>query len=77
MPTGNRLLYVLVLLLASASAIDAHAGVTISDRRYWPNEARGSPRQAIEKYPHSYVYPGIGLAAEPRTVPHRKAKRAR
>lgn len=77
MSTQKKLLCLLMPLLAPTSAFDAHAGVTISDRRYWPNEARGSPGQAIEIYPPSYAYPGGGPDAKPTVVPRRKARRAR
>jgi hypothetical protein len=68
---------VIMLLSALASSIEARAGATISDRRYWPNEARGSPGQVIEIHPPSSAYTGAaaGLAAEPR--PRGKAKRTR
>lgn len=75
MLTRKRLLCVLVPLLASTSAFDADAGVTISDRRYWPNEARGSPGQAIEIHPPSIAYPGVGPATAPRLGPRRKGIR--
>jgi len=65
---------VIMLLSALASSIDARAGATISDRRYWPNEARGSPGQVIEIHPPS-TGAAAGLATEPR--PRGKAKRAR
>lgn len=77
MLTRKSVLCLLVLLLASTAAIDAHAGVTISDRRYWPSEARGSPGQSSQIGPPSDAYPGLGLAAEPRIVPRRKARPAR
>lgn len=77
MPTRTKLLYFWVLLIAWASAIDAHAGATISDRRYWPSEARGSPGQSIGIYPHPYVYPQVGVAAGPRIVPRQKTRRNR
>ena len=77
MSTRTGLLCLLVPVLASISAFDAQAGVTISDRRYWPNEARSSPGQAIEILPPSYAYPGASPDAKPMVVPRRKAKRAR
>jgi hypothetical protein len=77
MSMSTRLLCLLVPLLASVSAFDARAGATISDRRYWPNEARSSPGQAIEILPPSYAYPGAGPDAKPMVVPRRKARRAR
>lgn len=76
MSTRIKLLCLLVPLLASASVFDAHAGATISDRRYWPNEARGSPGQAIEIYPPLHTL-GAVLGAEPMVVPRRKVRRAR
>lgn len=79
-PTAkNVALCVIILLIALVSSIEARAGVTISDRRYWPSEARGSPGQAIEIHPPSSAYPGApaGLAAEPRITPRGKAKRTR
>lgn len=68
-----------ILLLPLVSSIEARAGATISDRRYWPNEARGTPSQMIETYSPSYAYPGAmaGFAPEPRIVPNRKARRSR
>lgn len=79
MSNKNAALYPIVLLFISASLIDAHAGVTISDRRYWPNEARGTPGQLIEIRPHSYAYPGsaAGSVTEPRIVPRGRARRPR
>lgn len=72
-------LYLAVFLLTSMSLVGAHAGLTISDRRYWPSEARGSPGQLIEIYPPSYAHPrsAAGIAAEPRIMPRGKAKRTR
>ncbi len=50
MKKGAALCFV-VPLLAIVSSVEVMAGATISDRRYWPNEARGSPSQAIEISP--------------------------
>lgn len=78
MPIGQRILYLSVFLIASVAAIDdAHAGVTISDRRYWPNEARTSPGQPIQIYPYPYVYPDSGVAAGARITPRKKVRRNR
>jgi hypothetical protein len=77
MPIGQRLLYLSVLLFASVAAIDAHAGVTISDRRYWPSEARGSPGQLIEIYPRPYIYPEADVVAGSRITRRKKARRSR
>lgn len=77
MPIRKTILYLSVLLLAAAFAIDARAGLTISDRRYWPSEARGSPGQTIEIHPPSNVDPGVGLATEPRFTPRKKTRRNR
>jgi hypothetical protein len=74
MPIGQRLLYLSVLLFASVAAIDAHAGVTISDRRYWPSEARGSAGQLIEIYPRQYIAPEANVIAGSRTTPRKKAR---
>jgi hypothetical protein len=74
MPIGQRLLYLSVLLFASVAAIDAHAGVTISDRRYWPSEARGSPGQLIEIYPRPYIDPEADFVAGSRITPRKKAR---
>ncbi len=72
-------LYLVVVLLASAFSITARAGVTISDKRYWPSEARGSQGQVIEIHPPSYAYPGpaVGFATQPRVAPRGKARRPR
>jgi hypothetical protein len=77
--TKNCMCFFIVLLLISASSIEARAGLTISDRRYWPNEARGAPSQMIETYSPSYAYPGAmaGFAAEPRIAPRGQARRSR
>lgn len=48
-------LCLIVPLVAIVSSVEVKAGATISDRRYWPNEARGSPDQAIEISP-PYMY---------------------
>jgi hypothetical protein len=72
MSIKNSALYPLVLLFISAFWTEAHAGVTISDRRYWPNEARGTPGQVIEIRP-----PSAGSATEPRVLPRKRARRAR
>lgn len=66
MSRRKRLLRLLVPLLALACAFDACAGVTISDRRYWPNEARGSPGQAIEIHPPHMRIPGAALTPSQR-----------
>ena len=47
----NAALYVTVLMLAGVSAAKVNAGATISDRRYWPNEARASLGQILEISP--------------------------
>lgn len=73
----KRLLWLLGPLLASVSAFAAHAGVTISDRRCWPNEARVNPGPPIETLAPSYAPPGVGSAIEPRPVPRRKVRRVR
>ncbi len=67
------------LLLISAFSIEARAGATISDRRYWPSEARGTPSQWAETYSPSDAYAGTmaGFAAEPRIRPRGKARRPR
>jgi len=72
MSIKNAALYPLVLLFISVSWTEARAGVTISDRRYWPNEARRTPGQVIETRP-----PSAGSAAEPRVLPRERARRAR
>lgn len=74
--SNRKLVLCIFVLLAFLTSIDAYAGVTISDRRYWPNEARGSPGQAIEIYRPSFAYPETGIA-EPRVAPQRKARRVR
>lgn len=43
MPATEAALHLAEPLLVCLSAIEARAGVTISDRRYGPSEARGSP----------------------------------
>lgn len=47
-----------LLLLASWPTL-AWAGLTISDRRYWPSEARGGYDEI----------PMLGLASEPKIMP--------
>jgi hypothetical protein len=71
-------LHLAALLLILASSSDARAGVTISDRRYWPSEARGSPEQVIEVYP-AYSYAGTTPAFVSRAqgAPRGKARRTR
>jgi hypothetical protein len=64
--------YAILLSILSACAVEARAGVTISDRRYWPSEARSSAGTVIiEGNPSAYAY----------VVPHwtwrAKARRAR
>lgn len=66
-------LCLIVPLLAIVSSVEVMAGATISDRRYRPNEARGSPDQAIEISP-PYIYPAPPLEPlQPRIGPRRKA----
>ncbi len=58
MPTTKAALHLAVPLLVCLSAIEAHAGVTMFDRRYGPSEARGSPREVVE-ISAPYAYPGL------------------
>jgi hypothetical protein len=74
-------LFLIMFSFASAWAIEARAGATISDRRYWPNEARSSPGQVIEIYPPWHAYAGPGFpprpAVEPLVTTRGKARRPR
>jgi hypothetical protein len=73
----NAALYVIVLLLADVSAAKVNAGATISDRRYWPNEARASPGQILETSP-PYTYPArVPVPRQPRLGPPRMAGKHR
>lgn len=70
-------LWPIVLLLAGVSSTEVIAGATISDRRYWPNEAIASPGQTVEiatPYTHPAPLPGPG---RPRIQPRRKAGKNR
>ena len=70
-------LCLVVPLLAILSSVEVMAGATISDRRYWPNEARGSPSGAVEISP-PYIYPAPSLEPpQPRIRPRRKAGKNR
>lgn len=73
----NAAVCLIVLLLAGVSSAEVMAGATISDRRYWPNEARSSPAQTFEISP-PYAYaarpPDRG---QPRIGPRRKAGKYR
>lgn len=70
-------LYLIVLLLAGVSSAKVNAGATISDRRYWPNEARASPGQTLEISP-PYTYPARApVPGQPRLGPPRKAGKYR
>ena len=78
MPIGQGRLWCLsLLLIVSMAAVDAHAGVTISDRRYWPSEARTSPGRLIDILPQPYVYPEAGVAAGSWITPRKKPRRNR
>lgn len=73
----NAALYLIMLLLAGVSSAEVNAGATISDRRYWPNEARGSPGQTLEISP-LYTYPARApVLGQPRLRPPRKAGKYR
>lgn len=77
MSKNSAALHLVLLLLTFASSIEARAGLTISDRRYWPSEARGNPGQVIE-IPLPYAYPrSTPFAAEPLARPPRKTGRTR
>lgn len=65
----NATLCLIVPLFAIVSSGEVMAGATISDRRYWPNEARGSPDQAIEISPPYPAPPAV-----PRAAAHRAAE---
>jgi hypothetical protein len=70
-------LCLIVPLLAIVPSVEVMAGATISDRRYWPNEARGSPAQTVEISP-PYTYPVLPLdPGQPRIVPRRKTGKNR
>lgn len=75
----NLLAFKLIaLLLTSAVSTAAQAGLTISDRRYWPSEARESPGRGIEIHPSSSADPGsAGVLASPHILPRGKARRPR
>jgi hypothetical protein len=72
-------LYLVMFSLAATWAVEARSGVTISDRRYWPSEARGSPAPAIEIYPPANAFAGplfpSGVAVVPRVTSRGKARR--
>lgn len=73
MSNKNAVFLFIALSLACTFAIEARAGATISDRRYWPNEARSSPGSVIEIYPPSYAYQNsAGNLADPRPIVSRK-----
>ncbi len=73
----NAALRLIVLLLAGVSSAEVMAGATISDRRYWPNEARSSPGQIREVSP-PYTYPvSPPDPGQPRIGPRRKAGKYR
>lgn len=67
----NAALYVIVLLFADVSAAKVNAGATISDRRYWPNEARASPGQILETSP-PYTYQRACRCPASRASGHRE-----
>lgn len=62
--------FLLPLVVASATA---HAGATISDKRYWPNEARVQTSAGIaasQRAPMSaFAYDRGAPRVEPMTVP--------
>jgi hypothetical protein len=73
----NAALCLIVLLLAAVSSAEVMAGATISDRRYWPNEARASPGQTLEiPPPYAYAAPPPDRG-QPRMQPRRKAGKYR
>ena len=70
-------LHLVVLLLTGISSTEVMAGATISDRRYWPNEAIASPSQNLEIAP-PYTYPvPLPEPGQPRIRPRRKAQKSR
>lgn len=73
----NAVLCLIVLLLVGVSSAEVMAGATISDRRYWPNEARASPGQTLE-ISTPYIYPAHPPdRGQPRIGPRRKAGKYR
>lgn len=70
-------LHLVVLLLAGVTSSEVMAGATISDRRYWPNEAIASPSQSLEIAP-PYIYPiPLPEPGQPPIRPRRKAQKSR
>lgn len=73
----NAALRLIVLLLTGVSSAEVMAGATISDRRYWPNEARRSHGQNLQISP-PYTYPAPPpVHGQPRIRPRRKAGKYR